>query len=678
MGKKIWSMCVSSRPNSTDVRAIDGWVASWAGRVARNKDAILELLVELAADFDDDLLQLFSAVLDNLRMDIENGERDANRTFDLVSRWIDTTSVGLPPKDKMALCQAYIRADLSPPEAIRITPADTGFDMTGIGSEMPDISDLLNDLLPDDVDGYPAFMMLSEAMGAMPEQAAQAFVLEMINQALPKQVELGRYFLLTQGQDLSGAAAQGFEVLAKSGQVDAVLLSDLIQLRKWMPEDAARAALDRAIKEALRREASGGAARSPWIVHRLMSSLPDGTGSQSIVASVSRGSEKAVATVLIKAGHGIKDSYAIPCRSATDQRNLLASIVNEGIEMYEVHADYLRDALGQALADHLPPAAGFLDVSEMIGLSEITAAMPATAAEIADPDDMITNLSAQKRGRLINQSIDWAGEFEIASSWFITDAALSDALDAAHTERQAEKAVWDAFEGQRDRWAMIFARAAAVLRHADDYSWRSFAAVTLGLEGGRSLKKIPIFDMLVALTLDVAESEGFEVSQETVGEDFEPDIAPEGKGELARLLAGTRLGPDSINGYLTGILIAPEFTSPTEWLPPLMNGVQLSGEGSIQRMLDILMLRYGNIRNDMMEGYIAASLQTAADVAQWLEGFDQASALRAAWPKKALSKEDRKILDLIKAGLMDAQVQNVLKTLLPAWLQGLAHSAMQG
>ena len=33
--------------------------------------------------------------------------------------------------------------------------------------------------------------------------------------------------------------------------------------------------------------------------------------------------------LLVKPGHGIKDAYAIPCRSATEQRALLAQIDDE-------------------------------------------------------------------------------------------------------------------------------------------------------------------------------------------------------------------------------------------------------------------------------------------------------------------------------------------------------------
>lgn len=681
MTGKIWQACWEARPDDENERSVNLWGDAWAARIAKDADAISGLLGALTSDISEDLLGLFGSVLDSMRMNLENDERDADKVFALVNDWMETTGAGLASFEKMAFCHAFLRASLPPPSAIRINPEDSDFDPTLLGNEMPEIAELLRDLLPDGAKDYAAFMMLREAMGAMPEQAAEGFVLEMLKQALPQHMMLARYFLLTPEPGLRLATAEGFASLARAGGIDAALLSDLIQIRNWMPEDAAQVTLDRTMKEALRREASGGAVPRPWTLHLVNTSLPDGTGSQSIAASVSRGSEKAVAMLLIKSGHGIKDAYAIPCTSATEQRALLAQI-DEGVPMHEVSPDYLPLTLSQALGDRLPPAPGFLDVAQMLGLPDVAASDLVDPNEIADPDGAIVLLSAQKRGRLINQSLDWPETFDIASSWFISDASLSNALDAAHTERQAEQAVWAAFEAQRDLWAMTFARAAAVLRHASDPAWQSFAAVVHGISSDRALRKIPIFEMLVALTLDVAEDEGLDALQDPFDEpaqdEYDTVIAPEGKGELTRLLKNTPLSSDSLNGYLTAILVAPEFTTPDAWLPPLMNSIQFAGEGSVQRLLDILMLRFGTIRDDMMADDVGATLRDAIRFANWLSGFAKASTLTAAWPKKRLSKEDRKILSLINEAAHDAKVQDTLKPLLPAWLQIMADRAMEG
>jgi yecA family protein len=663
-----------------DDRSVQLWTEQWATLIAKDADAVSGLVAQMGPDVADDLLALFTGVLDSMRMDLENDEKDADRTFARIDSWISDVASGFEPPQRMALCQAFSRAGLQPPDTIRLGADDVGLREEMGSSDAPDIEVLFRDLIPEDASGYPAYMILREAIGAMPQDAALAFVQQMILQAAPKLVAVGRYFLLESQEDMRCAAGAGFVDLAHGGGIDAACLTDLIRLRKWLPKSGAQQKLDQAIKESLRREASGGAVSKPWRLHRLMSSLPDGTGSQSIAASVSRGSEKYVAMLMIKAGHGIKDAYAIPCSSATEQREMVAEI-ESGVELHELPPDYLPVALSQALGESLPPAPGFVDVSQMLGQADITPAQPAAPLSIADPEGVVSALAAQKRGRLTGRSLHWPGFFDMAQSWFVTNTTLSDALAAARTERQAEKAVWDVLETQRSDWSMLFARAAAVLRHADDPEWRAFAAVVQGLETGRALKKIPIFEMIAALTLDVAEQEGFEaLAPDPMEEEaaFDHDIVPEGKGELARLLKGTALTSDSINGYLTGILVAPEFAAPPDWLPPLLGEISFAGHGSVQRVLDILMLRYGAIQDALFDGDFANVLRRrrVRQFASWLEGFAQASAMPQAWPKRALSADDRKILRLIKEGVDEPDVQTTLKPLLPAWLQLMAARAM--
>jgi yecA family protein len=423
-----------------------------------------------------------------------------------------------------------------------------------------------------------------------------------------------------------------------------------------------------------------------------VSSLPDGTGSQSILASVSYGSQKCIAALLLKTGHGIKDAYAIPCSSASDQRRTLAEI--EGLmPMHDVPADYLSAALsaalGEGLAAGLAPAPGFLDVGEMLGLRDIAPSniSLASVTDIADPDAQLASLSAAKRGQLIGRSISWVRDHEISLSWFVSDAQLSLALEEVKTERQATQAVWAHLETQRSFWSSLFARSAAILRHGDGDAWLVFAAVAHGVDTGRALKKIPIFEMIVALTLDVAEEgEGLRADGESSLDDLEtdddmgPDIAPESKGELERLLRKTPLSPDLIDGYLTAVIVAPRFVTPTDWLPPLFDGIEFPGENKVQRVLDIIMLRYGDIQDSVFDGNIGLSLRTRAAhrFNDWLAGFALASTIAAAWPKRGISKDDQKILKLIKDGGSDDHIQSTLKPLLPGWLAAMAARAVDG
>jgi yecA family protein len=697
MRQNIIQACIEERPGLGDDHLVYRWAAFWAPRIASDRHTVSGMLTLMVdeRELPDDLLALFGAVLAAMRMSRENREKDAAAIFALVDGWLDAkaASHSFDSRQKIGLCRAFIDAGLEPPDGVRLSP-DVAADDAGIGTkDITDITELMRDLIPDDVTGYPAYMILREAIGAMPRPAAVVFVTQMLAQDVPKLVSVGRYFLLDPVGETRTAAAQGLADLAQAGGVDAGLLSDLIQLRKWIPDPDTKRILDRGIKESLRREPSGGTVPRSWTLHRLVSSLPDGTGSQSILASVSCGSQKCIAALLLKTGHGIKDAYAIPCSSASDQRRTLAEI-EASMPMHAVPVDYLpvalAAALGEGLAGDLPPAPGFLDVAEMLGLRDIAPSdiSSASLAEIADPDAQLAGLSAAKRGQLIGRSISWVRDHEISSSWFVSDAVLSLALEQVRTERQATQVVWAHLESQRGFWSSLFARSAAILRHGGGDAWLVFAAVAHGLDTGRALKKIPIFEMIVALTLDVAEqdSEGLRPDGQSplddldTDDDFSPDIAPESNGELERLLRKTPLSPDLIDGYLTAVIVAPRFVTPTDWLPPLLGGIEFPGDNKVQRVLDIIMLRYGVIQDGLFDGDIGLGLRTclAHHFKDWLAGFAQASTISAAWPKRALSKDDQKILKLIKDGGSDDHIQSTLKPLLPSWLAAMAVRAVDG
>jgi len=697
MRQNTFQACMSDRPGRDEDHLGSRWAEAWSHPIAGSKGAVSDLLgqMEKEPELPDDLLGLFRGVLDAMRMNRENREKDAAAIFTLVETWLDAkaASDSLGDRQKMALCQAFIRAGLEPPDAIRINPIGAGSEEDMGGLDVPDIETLMGNIIPDDVTGYPAYMVLREGIGAMPRGASALFVTQMIAQAVPKLVSLGRYFLLDPLAEMRGAAAEGFVDLAQAGAIDAGLLSDLIRLRKWLPDQATKTILDRAIKEALRREATGGSIPGPWTIHRLVTSLPDGTGSQSIMASVSRGSRKCIATLLLKAGHGIKDAYAIPCASASDQRRTLIEL-EDAVPVHEVPRTYLSNALatalGEGLAKGLPPAPGFLDVAEMLGVDDIAPVAHGSVSllGIADPEAQLAEVSATKRGRLIGRSIEWARDYEMSSSWFVTDAILSAKLDEAKTERQAEKVVWAHLETQRDFWSALYARSAAILRSAGSEDWLTFAAVVQILDSGLALKRIPIFEMIAALTLDIAEQVGADVlaTEEDLlddpfaDDDFDPDIEPEATGELMLLLRKTPLRSDMIDGYLTAVIVAPRFVTPTDWLPPLLGEINFPGGNKLQRVLDIVMLRYGAIQSSLYNGDIGYSIRKrpARKFDDWLFGFAQASTITAAWPKRALSTDDQKILRLIKDAAQIDHIQDTLKPLLPSWLEAMAAKAVDG
>ncbi|MEP3332361.1 hypothetical protein, partial [Sedimentitalea sp.] len=104
---------------------------------------------------------------------------------------------------------------------------------------------------------------------------------------------------------------------------------------------------------------------------------------------------------------------------------------------------------------------------------------------------------------------------------------------------------------------------------------------------------------------------------------------------------------------------------------PLMEGIEVKGHGSIQRILDILMLRYDTLNEAVILGEIGGELRDLPPkrFQAWTEGFSQAvESIKGAWPKRALSRDDKQVLNLIRTAATE-DLSTTLKPLLPSWLQ---------
>lgn len=104
---------------------------------------------------------------------------------------------------------------------------------------------------------------------------------------------------------------------------------------------------------------------------------------------------------------------------------------------------------------------------------------------------------------------------------------------------------------------------------------------------------------------------------------------------------------------------------------PLMDRIEVKGHGSIQRILNIVMLRYGALNEAAILGEIGGEVRdlTPKRFQAWTEGFAQAvDGIKGAWPKRALSRDDKQVLNMIRSAAID-DLTPTLKPLLPSWLQ---------
>ena len=559
----------------------------------------------------------------------------------------------LSAAQRLALARAFASAGLVPPPFATLT-ADSVTDHLPDGAVMPDLGEILDPVLRDAGDSPgQAHAALSELLAGLPPELAAMLVSMTVDRPGAVEARLGLYWLLDPQADIRLAAATA---LVSRTNLPPDLAALLPTLRKWMPDDPARAAVDAVIRRQMRAGAQPSALAVK--VHRAAASLPDGVGAQSLIAAVQIGSRRAVAMAMLKQGHGVKDAFLIPCGSATEQKTLLARILDE-IDSIDLPpaalAAILARGLGEGLALGRPPAPGMVDMAEVWGAEALspkpfgTADVLAALGPTPGPADDST---------LIAASATWADRFSHLDSWFEDTGPLREALALARTDAGREAAAWKHLATRREAWARTIAASAAVLQAGQDPIWPSFAAVARALIGDRPLKRIPILHDIVAMTLEAWAA----------GEGAAPEDAPDG-GET--LLAEAGLGDAFLDGYLTALCIAPVAPAPEVWLGTLLGRIEFPGEGSINRVMAAISARVDRIEEAAPDPVAMAAHLSPLDAERlqdWCAGFHAlATAAPRSWPARSLGPDDKRLLRTLSQ-VAEGHPDPSLAAVLPAWI----------
>lgn len=621
-----------------------------------------------AARVDDDPVTgaaaaLLSSTLDEARMAAENDAPEGERLIRAVTETFAKMAAASPfePARRLRLAGVYARAGLVPPPFAVLTREAMPPGQVG---ELPDIEALLGPILREVGDApLQAHGALGELFAGMPSELAALLVSMTVARPGATEARLGLYWLLDPRPEIRLAAATAMLSRAEAGTLTAEIGAPLPTLRKWLPDDGARAAIDATIRRWMRAGAPPPETLAVTI-HRAAASLPDGAGAQSLVAAVQRGGERGVVMAMLKQGHGVKDAFIIPCASASEQRRVLARVFDE-IETYDISADVLvgllARGLGEGKALELLPAPGMVDLAEFWAREALVPVAGDTEAILAHigAGDALDGLPAARRAALTRASIDWIDLFEQSDSWFEDTGGLRAAISRARTETGRETAAWKHLETRRAWWARHFAVSAATLRGVSDPSpWLSFAAVARVLLDGSPLKQLPIMADIAALTLQAFEDRRGGVSDASRNVDPSP-------------LAHTGITETCLQGYLAALAIAPLAPSAQAWIGPLLGGIEVAGEGSIERLLDFVMRTANQINDDAADPGIVAGWFAALDAAglrEWAAGFDElVSATRRCWPAKSLNADDRRVLRDI-ALVASGSDGGALRAVLPAWI----------
>lgn len=618
---------------------------------------------------DEGLLDLLGAGLDTARIARENGKARGQTLIVAVEAALDLArgQGRMTSAHSLLFAQLWTRNGLPAPAALALQVEDVVPETSRRATNPAEGDALLEGLFAEltlQADGEPLALhhALTESFPAMPPEMRDHVVAYSVSRSDAIHADLACYWLLDPAPRIRLTTAQGLADRLASGELPGRILASLVVLRSWMPDDAARAKVDTILKVSMRKSVAATADQAPWTMHSIRASLPDGGGAQSIGIALQSGSQRKVAMLLLKQGQGVKDAYTITCRTARDQKSIVERMTEE-VGALTVSGDFVRRAVSIALADGLahglPPVPGLIEVVRLCGFAGLRPEVKSTPDVIADLTSTraVQALPPRQHGDLITASEEWWDRHETIESWFEDSDAAHSVLDKARSAKSAETALWKWLETRRDWWARILARSADILETAHHPDAAGFAACAMALLDGRDLKKIPVMLDVHEQTIEawVRDDPDFDPGL-TFEELAQEAPTPEMKGEVAALLRGTDLSVDWLDGYMTGVVIAPQMIMPNQWLPAVLEPVlPRINPSQFQRFMDLLLMRAQTVSDvaSVPDQLVAAiSGRSKKGQAEWWSGFSEAMGkFRTAWPKKGMTKEDRRLFEVVSAGL---------------------------
>jgi yecA family protein len=143
---------------------------------------------------------------------------------------------------------------------------------------------------------------------------------------------------------------------------------------------------------------------------------------------------------------------------------------------------------------------------------------------------------------------------------------------------------------------------------------------------------------------------------------------PERKGELARLVKGSAITADWIDGFLMSVTIAPKVIAPNRWLPEILgSAIGNLTPDSIQRFADLILMRANacvDQANKPAEFTAAMSGRSQMAMRNWAAGFSHACEhFRSSWPAKSTAPDDRAMMqraaDAMATGFSAAELKSL-------------------
>jgi len=458
---------------------------------------------------------LLEGALNDLRIAGNGGDTMAREWLGDACQAVETAvaSNRLPPEVLMAITRAFAQAGLEPGPALKdatLAAMEDDISANPARSRGSDRDDHLASLA--EALGHDPFAIhaeLAASGSAFPPEHRAAMAAELAASARPAVRDAAFGFLLDSDPAPGAAVLKALAEQARRNPVPSRVVERLVSLRPWLPP-ARRPKLDATIRS-LRANTAAPQQLARGDVTRLLASLCDGAGAQSLFAVVKTGRRYSLASVLVKSDTGVADAWVREDMTKREADGIVGQITG-ALEAANVPIGFVEKRLAGALvinlARNVPPPFGLLQVTEALGLGLL---QPANASPLALAEGLLDGLPPDQTGPAATRAAhhgaaDWPQLFDTVGAWFEAGEAIEALLRPIPSRRKRVEAVQTRhLPGRRLFWAELCAWMAATLKdsgadHGEE--WVNFALVARDLASGRTLAENPLFDVIAEATAD--------------------------------------------------------------------------------------------------------------------------------------------------------------------------------
>ena len=456
---------------------------------------------------------LLTALLDEARRAREDGKSAGHRALAEATAMLENLDADMTSREAaVVLSRIYHQAGLSIPPALEAlqdnrpaTPAGTmdRAELTdGLAQAMQSMRVESGD------DAFAIYDALTENIAGMPDAGCEALMQEIAQWPDPFWGGVALYALLDPRPALRRGAAAGLRDRAKDSALSTPLARRLAQVRALMPNEPSRAVVEAALATD-RKHRRGWPAPEPRVdLAHAQASVPDGAGAQYLMLGSHRDSGLDWALVLIKSGYGVRDAYILPDQDERESAELWATLAGSA-DMRPVDRSRVVALLGAALAENHangePPPPGLIDALTTTGLTELR---PQALAgrdwlSVLDPEERLTALTPQKRGRLINRSAHWHEQLAVLGTWFEDNTEVEAILGTDEPAQRQQRSLRAYLETRRAWWAEQCLRSALVIPADEPNELAASLTVTgLALLDGREFSRLPLLEAVLGDTIE--------------------------------------------------------------------------------------------------------------------------------------------------------------------------------